>query len=86
MPLVLVLLVAIASWQVPMAVECAGQCVRRPARAAKTAPTKSVIVQSAAPPVQEIHESVAPPTCRGPECQIPLQRPSPLPVQRWRIR
>lgn len=86
MPLVLVLLVAIASWQVPMAVECAGQCVRRPARVAKPAPTKSVIVQPAAPPVQEIHESVAPPTCRGPECQIPPQRPSPLPVQRWRIR
>ena len=40
MPFVLVLLVAVASWHVGMAVECAGKCVRRPkvVRAEKPAP------------------------------------------------
>jgi len=38
MQFVLVLLVAVATWQVGMAVECAGRCVRRP-RQSVTQPT-----------------------------------------------
>jgi hypothetical protein len=60
MQFVLVLLVAIAAWQVDMAVECAGRCVRRP-KAVKVDKPHTTVPQ--------------PPQCRGPQCQTPKPLP-----------
>lgn len=59
-----VLLVAVAAWQIDMAVNCAHQCVHRP---------RAVRVQR---PQATLPQSVSPPQCRGPQCQMP----KPLPV------
>ena len=59
MQFVLVLLVAVAAWQVEMAVECAGRCTRRP---------KIVRVEKA-----RVTEPT--PQCRGPQCQTPKPTP-----------
>ena len=54
MKFALLLLVAVATWQVDMAVNCAHRCVRRP-RAVQ---------------VEKPRTTVSPtPQCRGPQCQ-----------------
>jgi len=62
MKFALVLLVAVAPWQVEMAVHCAGRCIHRP-RVAK--------VQQAPP------ASPSPQQCRGPQCPTPTPPPRP---------
>ena len=61
MKLALVLLVAVATWQVDMAVNCAHRCVRRP---------KVVQVEKPRTAVPQ------PPQCRGPQCQMPKSLPA----------
>lgn len=65
MKFALVLLVAVAAWQVEMAVHCAGRCIHRP-RAAR--------VEQATPAVPA---SPSPQQCRGPQCPTPTPPPPP---------
>lgn len=60
MKFALVLLVAVATWQVDMAVNCAHRCVRRP-KVVQVEKPRAAVPQS--------------PQCRGPQCQTPKPLP-----------
>ena len=66
---ILVLLIAIATWQVGMAVECAMHCIHKP---------RPVSAAKATPPIERPRIVIHPPViCRGPECPTPSpSRPS----------
>jgi hypothetical protein len=62
MQYVVVLLVAMAAWQVEMAVQCAHRCVHRPRTVRVEKPRDT--------------QPVPQPQCRGPQCQTPSPVPA----------
>jgi hypothetical protein len=68
MHFVVVLLVAMAAWQVEMAVECAHRCVHRPR-----------VVRTEKP---RVPAPVSTPQCRGPQCPTPSPAPAPHSLRR----